>query len=200
MCAIVCATNRDPWEEVRAGRLREDLYYRLHVVPCAMPPLRERNGDLVLLARHFLALYAAEEGKSFTDFAPDAIAALQAHGWPGNIRELQNVLRNVVLFHDGTLVTAAMLARLDGGAGPRTERQPGWPGRAGAASGRRTEPRRAVKTAVAGRERGDRTGAGGCGGNVPRAAALLEVNPSTIYRRKAEWDRERRVIGLARRV
>src|SRR5216683_326622 len=65
---VLCATNREPWAEVRAGRFREDLYYRLHVVPCAMPPLRERNGDILLLARYFLALYAEEEGKSFADF------------------------------------------------------------------------------------------------------------------------------------
>jgi two-component system, repressor protein LuxO len=188
----VCATNRDPWEEVRAGRLREDLYYRLHVVPCAMPPLRERNGDLVLLARHFLALYVAEEGKAFSDFAPDAVAALQAHDWPGNIRELQNVLRNVVLFHDGTLVTASMLARLDG-APPRpgngaaaAARAPAHLRLAGEA-GRAAEVRplwqiekEAIEQALA-----------VCGGNVPRAAALLEVNPSTIYRRKAEWDKDR---------
>src|SRR6202046_1326959 len=64
----VCATNRDPWGEVQAGRFREDLYYRLHVVPCAMPPLRARDDDLLLLARHFLRQYAEEEGKGFRDF------------------------------------------------------------------------------------------------------------------------------------
>jgi two-component system, repressor protein LuxO len=184
----ICATNRDPWEAVRAGRFREDLYYRLHVVPCAMPPLRERNGDLVLLARHFLALYAAEEEKSFSDFAPDAVAALQAHGWPGNVRELQNVLRNVSLFHDATLVTAAMLARLDSGAAAREV------GRSGPTALRVAEaPRRsdAVKPLWLVEKEAIEQALAVCGGNVPRAAALLEVNPSTLYRRKAEWDRER---------
>jgi DNA-binding NtrC family response regulator len=182
----VCATNRDPWEEVRAGRLREDLYYRLHVVPCAMPALRERNGDLVLLARHFLALYATEEGKSFADFAPDAVAAMQDHSWPGNIRELQNVLRNVVLFHDGPLVTAAMLARLDG---------PGVAARQSAPPLLRLAPAPtrnvAVKPLWQVEKEAIEHALSACGGNVPRAAALLEVNPSTIYRRKAEWDRDR---------
>ncbi len=97
----VCATNRDPWSEVQAGRFREDLYYRLHVVPCAMPPLRERDDDVLLLARHFLALYAKEEGKAFTDFDEGAVRALRRYPWPGNIRELQNVLRNTVLFNQG---------------------------------------------------------------------------------------------------
>jgi two-component system, repressor protein LuxO len=187
----LCATNRDPWEEVRAGRLREDLYYRLHVVPCAMPPLRERNGDLVLLARYFLAIYAAEEGKSFTDFAPDAAAALQAHRWPGNIRELQNVLRNVVLFHDGALVTAPMLARLDP-APPRAAN--GVATRAAATAPRlAAEPGRpaAVRPLWQVEKEAIEEALAACGGNVPRAAALLEVNPSTLYRRKAEWDRER---------
>ncbi|HVH81884.1 MAG TPA: sigma-54 dependent transcriptional regulator, partial [Stellaceae bacterium] len=115
----VCATNRDPWDEVQAGRFREDLYYRLHVVPCAMPPLRARDDDVLLLARHFLALYGKEEGKEFTDFDGDAVSALRRYPWPGNIRELQNVLRNAVLFNQGRLVTEAMLNRLDPNAAPR---------------------------------------------------------------------------------
>jgi len=188
----VCATNRDPWEEVRAGRLREDLYYRLHVVPCAMPPLRERNGDLVLLARHYLATYAAEEGKTFTDFAPDAIAALQDHSWPGNIRELQNVLRNVVLFHDGTLVTAAMLTKLDLTASRAADGtaagRPAPPMLRLAAEPNRTAP---VKPLWQVEKEAIEQALTVCGGNVPRAAALLEVNPSTIYRRKTEWERDR---------
>jgi DNA-binding NtrC family response regulator len=178
----VCATNRDPWAEVQAGRFREDLYYRLHVVPCAMPPLRERGDDVQLLARHFLGLYAAEEGKLFTGFAPDALAALSRHSWPGNIRELQNVLRNVVLFHDDTVVSAAMLSRLELAAPPAPALR-----LAASSNGTRTmiKPlwqveKQAIEAALA-----------ACAGNVPRAAALLEINPSTIYRRKAEWDRAR---------
>jgi DNA-binding NtrC family response regulator len=186
---VLCATNRSPWAEVQAGRFREDLYYRLHVVPCQMPPLRERNADVILLARHFLALYAAEEGKSFSDFEPAALEALSRYGWPGNIRELQNVLRNVVLFHDGATVTAAMLAHLKAGAAPRPIGGGGEPVLLRVAGGsNRTTPVRplwmveklAIEEALA-----------QCGGNVPRAAALLEINPSTIYRRKAEWDRDR---------
>jgi two-component system repressor protein LuxO len=183
----VCATNREPWAAVRAGNFREDLYYRLHVVPCAMPPLRERDDDVLLLARHFLAQYAKEEGKSFDDFAADAVAALTRHAWPGNVRELQNVLRNVVLFNDGAVVTAAMLPRLDANlpnrltvAAARFERpasdEPGTPV---------VRPlwqieKEAIEEALA-----------RCHGNVPRAAALLEINPSTIYRRKAEWEKGR---------
>jgi two-component system repressor protein LuxO len=183
----LCATNREPWAEVQAGRFREDLYYRLHVVPCAMPPLRERDSDVLLLARHFLALYAEEEGKSFADFERESVEALTRYSWPGNIRELQNVLRNVVLFNDGTVVSAAMLSRLDTNAplrpaagAPAALRLAGEPSRTGAVRPLWQIEKQAIEEALA-----------TCGGNVPRAAALLEVNPSTIYRRKAEWDKER---------
>ncbi|MGH7093082.1 MAG: sigma-54-dependent transcriptional regulator [Stellaceae bacterium] len=185
----VCATNRDPWQEVQAGRFREDLYYRLHVVPCAMPPLRERGDDILLLARHFLAVYSEEEGKSLGDFDDGAVRALRAYPWPGNIRELQNVLRNVVLFNQGDIVTEAMLSRLDPGTAPRVATlapaaPPLYTPHA-APGGAAIKPlwlieKEAIEAALA-----------QCGGNVPRAAALLEINPSTIYRRKAEWEKDR---------
>jgi two-component system repressor protein LuxO len=185
----VCATNREPWGEVQAGRFREDLYYRLHVVPCAMPPLRERGDDVLLLARHFLALYSTEEGKAFTDFDDGAVRALRRYPWPGNIRELQNVLRNAVLFNSGGLVSEAMLSRLDPAAAPRpmtiatlspAPRFAGAPDRGAAVKPLWLVEKEAIEEAIT-----------VCGGNVPRAAALLEVNPSTIYRRKAEWEKER---------
>jgi two-component system repressor protein LuxO len=185
----VCATNREPWGEVQAGRFREDLYYRLHVVPCAMPPLRERDDDVLLLARHFLALYSQEEGKAFTDFDDGAVRALRRYPWPGNIRELQNVLRNTVLFNSGGLVTEVMLSRLDPAAASRpvtiaallpAPRFAGAPDSGSAVKPLWLVEKEAIEEAIA-----------VCGGNVPRAAALLEVNPSTIYRRKAEWEKER---------
>ena len=185
----VCATNRDPWGEVQAGRFREDLYYRLHVVPCAMPPLRARDDDVLLLARHFLTLYAKEEGKEFTDFDDGAMRALRRYPWPGNIRELQNALRNAVLFNQGQLVTEAMLNRLDPSAAPRSLQAAAAPIATLAAAprpgGGTVKPlwlveKEAIEEAIA-----------LCKGNIPRAAALLEINPSTIYRRKAEWEKER---------
>ncbi|MFN3450006.1 MAG: sigma-54-dependent transcriptional regulator, partial [Roseococcus sp.] len=106
---IIAATNRDIRAEVEAGRFREDLFYRLYVVPIEMPPLRERGEDVLLLARHFLDLFSREEGKSFRDFDEEAAAAIARDPWPGNVRQLQNVIRNVVVLHDGPLVTRAML-------------------------------------------------------------------------------------------
>jgi len=181
----VCATNRDPWAEVQAGRFREDLYYRLHVVPCAMPPLRTRDEDILLLARHFLRLYAQEEGKAFADFDEGAVMALRRYAWPGNIRELQNLLRNVVLFNRGEVVTAAMLAGLDAGLPARSAVPASAPA---LPPGDRREAARKIKPLWMLEKEAIEAALAACGGNVPRAAALLEINPSTIYRRKAGWD------------
>ena len=107
---FVCATNRDPMLEVQAGRFREDLYYRLYVVPIELPPLRERGADVIAIAQHFLAQFSKEEKRKFKGFAPDAVAALMAYNWPGNIRQLQNAIRNVVVLNrDGDWVDAGML-------------------------------------------------------------------------------------------
>ncbi|HEX4042291.1 MAG TPA: sigma-54 dependent transcriptional regulator [Xanthobacteraceae bacterium] len=95
---IVSATNRDLIADVKAGRFREDLFYRLHVFPIAVPPLRERAADIPALTRHFLARFAAEEGKRIRMVTPEALRVLTAHQWPGNIRQLENaVFRAVVL-------------------------------------------------------------------------------------------------------
>ena len=107
---FVCATNRDPMLEVQAGRFREDLYYRLYVVPIELPPLRDRGEDVLQIAQHFLAQFSREENRHFRGFTPEAQAALLAYNWPGNVRQLQNVVRNVVVLHgDGEWVDAAML-------------------------------------------------------------------------------------------
>ena len=186
----VCATNRDPWGEVQAGRFREDLYYRLHVVPCAMPPLRDRDDDILLLARHFLAAYAKEEGKDFADFDEGATRALRRYPWPGNIRELQNALRNAVLFNQGRLVTEAMLNRLDPNAAARPAAAP-IAALSAARPANAADARAAVKPLWMIEKAAIEEAIALCNGNIPRAAALLEINPSTIYRRKAEWEQER---------
>jgi DNA-binding NtrC family response regulator len=95
---LISATNRDLIADVKAGRFREDLFYRLHVFPVTVPPLRERPADIPALARHFLARFAAEEGKRIRLITPEALRVLCAFRWPGNIRQLENaVFRAVVL-------------------------------------------------------------------------------------------------------
>jgi DNA-binding NtrC family response regulator len=95
---LISATNRDLIADVKAGRFREDLFYRLHVFPVTVPPLRERPADIAALARHFLARFAAEEGKRIRLITPEALRVLSTFRWPGNIRQLENtVFRAVVL-------------------------------------------------------------------------------------------------------
>lgn len=176
---IVCATNRDPREAVRRGQFREDLYYRLYVVPIHMPPLRDRDGDVVEIAESALAAFAAEEGRRFDGLSPEVRALFRAHPWPGNVRQLLNVIRNVVVLNDGGTVTPDMLppSLTDDVVPP-----PPPPGMADGIA----DPfagltmaeieRRAVQSAL------DRHG-----GSVPRAARELDVAPSTLYRKLDAW-------------
>lgn len=106
---FVCATNREPMEEVKAGRFREDLYYRLYVVPIDMPPLRARGSDIRLLAERLLRDFAKIENKSFKSFSPEAMACIQSYRWPGNVRELENVVRTTVILNDGDEVALETL-------------------------------------------------------------------------------------------
>ena len=108
---IICATNRNPLEEVKAGRFREDLFYRLYVVPIHLPPLRERDGDCVLLANHFLHYYSNLEKKNFENISHEAERFLMRYNWPGNVRQLQNLIYRIVVLNDGRVLTKAMLAQ-----------------------------------------------------------------------------------------
>jgi two-component system, repressor protein LuxO len=106
---IICATNRDPYEEVKSGRFREDLYYRLHVVPIHLPQLRERAEDPVEIAEKMLLKFAVEEGRKFTRIDPDVKDLFRRLPWPGNVRQVLNLLRNVVVLNDAETVTTTML-------------------------------------------------------------------------------------------
>jgi len=104
---IVSATNRDLIADVKAGRFREDLFYRLHVFPITVPPLRERPADIPALSRHFLARFAAEEGKRIRLITPEALSMLMAFPWPGNIRQLENTLFRAVVLAEGDTIGLA---------------------------------------------------------------------------------------------
>lgn len=106
---VIAATNRDLPKQVGEGKFREDLFYRLNVIPVAMPALRDRAEDIPLIAEHFLAKYAREMNKPVTAFSPDAIAALKAYSWPGNVRELENVVERSVALESGHRIEAAAL-------------------------------------------------------------------------------------------
>jgi DNA-binding NtrC family response regulator len=98
---VIAATNKDLEAEVRAGRFREDLYYRLNVVPLSMPPLRERRSDIPLLAEHFLAKLTARHGRDPMRLTEDAMVHLWEYAWPGNVRQLENVVERLVILAEG---------------------------------------------------------------------------------------------------
>jgi nitrogen regulation protein NR(I) len=102
---IVTATNKDLEAEVKAGKFREDLFYRLNVVPIHLPPLRDRRDDIDLLVRYFLLQFNEKLKKSISGLTPETLSALKIYGWPGNIRQLENVLERMVLMCDGTILT-----------------------------------------------------------------------------------------------
>jgi transcriptional regulator with PAS, ATPase and Fis domain len=94
---LICATNEPLEEMVRNGKFREDLYYRIHVVPIDLPPLRERTGDIPLLCEYFLQVHCLANGIPVKQLAEDALAALEEHTWPGNVRELENLVQRLVV-------------------------------------------------------------------------------------------------------
>ncbi|WP_417518119.1 sigma-54-dependent transcriptional regulator [Minwuia sp.] len=197
---LVCATNRDPMEEVKAGRFREDLYYRLHVIPLHLPPLRDRDDDILKIADMFLRSYAEREGRKFRQFEPAAAAVLMSYDWPGNVRELQNIIQNIVVLNDGETVTADMLpgplAQIDRSAIPaamaavpdtqasseadaRVHGKPTVQALSDDIRPLATVEREYIEHAI-----------NRCDGNVRTAAALLGIAPQTIYRKRTAWEEE----------
>ncbi len=110
---VVCATNQDPAVAIEEGRFREDLYYRISEVTANIPPLRDRAGDQVVLARAFLDKFSERHNRSLRGFSADALQAVEAYQWPGNVRELENKINRAVIMAEGKQVTAADLG-LDG--------------------------------------------------------------------------------------
>jgi DNA-binding NtrC family response regulator len=199
---IVCATNRDPAEEVKAGRFREDLYYRLHVVPIHLPPLRERGEDVIDIADVQLRRFAEEEGRGPRRLSAEARRRFLDYPWPGNVRELQNVLRNVVVLHDAEEIEPGMLPaeirEASGGSPPAETPASGvvrlGPAEAeapGATPGREAALRALVGISLADMERRFiEATIDACNGSIPKAARLLDVSPSTLYRKRGAWARD----------
>jgi two-component system response regulator HydG len=167
---IIAATNQDLPARIRAGQFREDLYYRLAVIPIQLPPLRERKEDIPLLAEHFLGRAVAATSKLVSGFTPETMAALLRHPWPGNVRELENVVeRAVTLTGAGQIVPEALL--LDAALNPATDAS------LAQLSGRPTL-----------RELGEEyvnLVLREVGGDKARAAEILGISKRTLYR----WDR-----------
>ncbi len=180
---ILCATNRDPLEAVRQGRFREDLYYRLHVVPIHMPALRERGADVIDIAQAVLDRFSREEGREFTGLDEPVKALFQRLPWPGNVRQLRNVLWNVVLLNEGPLVTLPMLpgdlAKGTSAPAAAGDKAPAPDLSQQLAGLTMAEIEDLVIDAAIARN----------GGSIPKAARELDLSPSTIYRKRDARDR-----------
>ena len=172
---LIAATNRDLEDDMKQGRFRSDLYYRLNVIALHLPPLRDRREDIPLLADAFLRRMATERGEPPKRLGPDALEALLAYDWPGNVRELENALERASTLSKGDAIGAAVLpARVTERRAPTlvTERA--------AANPTLDVVERAYITWVLQRE----------GGNKTRAAEVLGIDPSTLYRKLARYEEE----------
>jgi two-component system NtrC family response regulator len=158
---VMAATNTDLKTAMAEGRFREDLYYRLAVVSIALPPLREREEDIVLLAKAFLQRYSAEQGKRMAGLSQQVIRAVQSHSWPGNVRELENRIKRAVIMAEGRKITPADLELVGeyekyGGQGLREARE--------------SLEKEMVQRALASNKN-----------NITKAAAELGVSRPTLY-------------------
>lgn len=191
---ILCASNRDPLEAVRSGSFRQDLYYRLFVIGVHLPPLRARDADVIAIAEDALLRFAAEEGRAFRNLSPKVCTLFRNLPWPGNIRQLLNVIRHVVVFHDGDEVTEEMLpdslsrdfdriTAADPASPPlledlRLQDLLGQP---------MAKIERLLIEETLARE----------DGSVSRAARILDLSPSTLYRKLESWGKPRPMSDAA---
>ncbi|MBE7492454.1 MAG: sigma-54-dependent Fis family transcriptional regulator [Planctomycetes bacterium] len=176
---LISATNKNLEEQVRKGQFREDLYFRLKVVQVHLPPLRERQGDIPLLAQSFVGEFARQYGKEVTGIDQSALGALIAHPWPGNVRELRNTIEEMVVLAQGKLLTAADL--------PASLRRDGAPVAAPAAAGAaglsglvgmtmEQIEREVIRQTLKANE-----------GNRERTARMLAIGERTLYRKIKEY-------------
>jgi two-component system nitrogen regulation response regulator NtrX len=167
---ILAATNKDLPAEIRAGRFREDLYFRLNVIPIFVPPLRDRDADIPLLAEHFMAELAREYGRRPKRLDSGAAAGLRTYRWPGNVRELRNVIERLMIMVPGNTIAFADLAFLDGSTVAVAEPE-GAPAMSLHDARERFE-RDYILRALAAQQ-----------GNISRTADALGVERSNLYRK-----------------
>jgi two-component system repressor protein LuxO len=190
---IISASSNSISNAVIEGEFREDLYYRLNVITMGLPPLRDRGGDLVHIASFFLKKYNKIARKHFKKFSRNAIQIICAYDWPGNIRQLENVIHGMVILNSGEQITSEMIIKsLSNTVKNYTAIQPSptLPARENDTVVHQPAPmhnntsiqplwqveKDAIEAAIS-----------YCQGNIPKAAAMLEVSPSTIYRKKLDW-------------
>ncbi|MGE0464493.1 MAG: sigma-54-dependent transcriptional regulator [Vicinamibacterales bacterium] len=167
---VLAATNKDLVAEIRAGRFREDLFFRLNVIPIFVPPLRDRPDDIPLLAEHFMAVVAAEYGRRPKRLVPEAMARLQQYHWPGNVRELRNTIERLIIMVEGDTITAQDLAFLGRDAGTPVE--PAVPATGRLAEARDQFEKDYILRALAAAQ-----------GNMSKTAEMLGVERSNLYKK-----------------
>ena len=179
---FICATNKDPREQIQKGTFREDLFYRLHVVPITIPPLRERGEDVIILAHNFLIQYAKDEGKAFNRISTGAANALFRYGWPGNVRELQNIIQQTVVLHNAKKLTKEILPpelngiQIEQPIPFKTDLTTASP----TISSDHTPIIPLIQVEMSAIDRAIEQ----CDGNIQLAADLLDIDQSTIYRKR----------------
>jgi two-component system nitrogen regulation response regulator NtrX len=175
---VIAATNKRLEEEIRRGAFREDLYFRLNVIPFQVPALRERREDIPLLARHFIRELAAEYGKRAKELAPEALEILTGHPWPGNVRELRNIIERLVIMTPGDRIEARHLpTSLLGAPGASLSAEPAELARPLADYPSLSVAREDFEKRYILRKYQE------CGGNMSRTAEALQVERSNLYRK-----------------
>jgi two-component system, NtrC family, nitrogen regulation response regulator NtrX len=180
---VIAATNKELPAEIRAGRFREDLYFRLNVIPIFVPPLHDRKDDIPRLAEHFMSGFAREYGRRMKTLDASAVAALQEYAWPGNVRELRNVIERLIIMVPGDTIGARDLVFLEGPFLPYAETAVSAEGGAGPTlhAARSRFEREFILKALAAQN-----------GNISRTAEVLGVERSNLYRKM-------RALGIAAR-
>src|SRR5919197_623198 len=169
---VLAATNKDLQAEIRAGHFREDLYFRLNVIPIFVPPLRDRQEDIPLLADHFMAEFAREYGRRAKSLEPGALAAVQHYPWPGNVRELRNVIERLMIMVPGDAISASDLGFLDSSGLARPAGDDGPAERLSLHEARDRFERDLILRTLAEQQ-----------GNMSRTAEVLGVERSNLYRK-----------------
>lgn len=194
---FISATNRDPQQAIVDNKLREDLFYRLNVISINLPALKERGKDVIKLAEHFLKYYSDIEGKVFAGFSSSAKALIESYSWPGNVRQLQNIIYSATVMSNGPMVSESIIAQQLGAqktASCETSKvQPPVTSQTTASPNidhnapLSTEHHQHVVTLAEVEKQAIESAIVRCQDNVVKAASELGVSPSTLYRKIQQW-------------
>jgi two-component system nitrogen regulation response regulator NtrX len=174
---VIAATNKNLEDEIKKGAFREDLFFRLNVIPFRVPPLRERREDIPLLARHFIAELSAEYGKRVKELSPEAMDALVRQAWPGNVRELRNTIERLVIMTPGERIEARHLPATVAAGGPAAEPGALAPAPVSGEFASLIEAREDFEKRYIWKKYQE------CGGNMSRTSEALQVERSNLYRK-----------------